>query len=288
MRFWTVDVFAPKPFSGNSASVFLLENQLDTSVMQHLAMEMNTPATIFFEVNHDRHFIVRYFSPKVERNVCGHAAMAAAHILWEEGFVSRHETLYLESKSGILKAFQTENRVSADFPAVSVTSTSTPEGLVDALNITPVFVGKAEDVCLVELPKVKDVINLSPNIRLLLNLPFRSVIVTASDAKLEHFDFVSRYFSPKTGVIEDPATASAHAKLAPYWAKHLQKTSFKAYQASQRGGWIDINYIGGDFVTVTGDTHTVCKGEISLLLLEKLTSYAPIPYEQPCENAFIF
>ncbi len=267
MKFCTVDTFTDTLFKGNPAAVCVVQSYPTDEFMQNVATEVNLSEIAFIVPLSANHFDIRWFSPKAEISMCGHATLAAAHVLWTElGMVSAEE-IYFESKSGILKAWRTDEGITLDLPATKVEEISTPEGLLEALGVSSVFVGRANGDYLVELLSADEVINLSPNIAELTNIDCRGIIVTAEAASDANYDFVSRFFSPHKGIVEDPVTGSAHCKLATYWSYRLKKNDFKAFQASSRGGHIAIRYESeGERVLLTGNAVTAFSGKFAAMV----------------------
>ena len=218
MKFCTVDAFTDTLFKGNPAAVCVVEAFPTDEFMQSIATEVNLSETAFIVPLKSNHFDIRWFTPKTEVALCGHATLAAAHVLWTEMEIVTTEEIYFESKSGVLKAWRDEDGITLDFPAHYVEPISIPEGLLEALNVAPVSVGQANDDYLVELRSAQDVIDLVPDIAHLVDIDCRGVIVTAEGGPDADYDFISRFFAPKVGVPEDPVSGSAHCKLATYWS----------------------------------------------------------------------
>jgi PhzF family phenazine biosynthesis protein len=262
MKFCTVDAFTNTLFKGNPAAVCVVDAFPSDDFMQSVATEVNLSETAFIVPLNGNHFEIRWFTPKTEVNLCGHATLAAAHVLWDELAIVTTETIYFESKSGVLKAWRDEQGITLDFPATQVEEISTPDGLLEALGVSPVFVGRAGDDYLVELLTEDELVHLNPNIARLAEIDCRGIIITAEGAPDKDYDFVSRFFAPKVGVIEDPVTGSAHCKLATYWSYRLKKNEFNAYQASKRGGYIKVRYEAeGERALLTGHAVTAFSGK---------------------------
>lgn len=263
MKFCTVDAFTDTLFKGNPAAVCVVDEFPSDDFMQNVAIEVNLSETAFIVPLNENHFDIRWFTPKTEVALCGHATLAAAHVLWTEMEIVAREEIYFESKSGILKAWRSDDGITLDFPAYQVKESSAPEGLLEALGVSSVFVGRTNDDYLVELLSVEDVINLTPDIARLADIDCRGIIVTAEGTPDTDYDFVSRFFAPRLGVPEDPVTGSAHCKLATYWSYRLKKTEFNAYQASRRGGYIKVKYDEneGERVLLTGHAVTAFSGK---------------------------
>ncbi|MBV9470556.1 MAG: PhzF family phenazine biosynthesis protein [Abitibacteriaceae bacterium] len=254
-----VDTFTDTPFAGNPAGVCLLDAPRDEEWMQSVAQEMNLPETAFL-VAQDDGFQLRWFTPTVEVDLCGHATLASAHILWETGFV-QGQVIRFFTCSGLLSAQRSEQRITLDFPATAAqAATSDSKTLRDALGVTPLYVGKSQFDYLVEIDSEAAVRNLAPDLMLIKSLPVRGVIVT-SRATIPDVDFVSRFFAPAAGIDEDPVTGSAHCCLVPFWSERLNKNRFIAHQVSQRGGILHLE-LNGDRVLISGAAITILRGEI--------------------------
>ncbi len=262
MKFWTVDAFTNEPFKGNPAAVCVLDHFLDDDLMQKIAAEVNLSETVFVAPKQSPHYNIRWFTPTTEVNLCGHATLAAAHILWnEEPISATTDTIYFDSYSGVLMAQKNGDSITLDLPSYQSELISMPDGLVEALGgVSPLCVSKAHDDLIVELYSTKKVRELQPDIAKLNEINCRGIIVTADGEEGEEYDFVSRFFAPHVGVNEDPVTGSAHCKLAPYWAERLGKNEFTAYQASKRGGVLKVRY-DRERVFLTGQAVTVFRGK---------------------------
>lgn len=260
MKFCTVDAFTDTLFKGNPAAVCVIEAFPSDDFMQSIATEVNLSETAFIVPLNSNHFDIRWFTPTTEVALCGHATLAAAHVLWTEMEIVTTEEIYFESKSGILKAWRDDDGITLDFPAHYVEPISIPEGLIEALGVSPVSVGQSNEDCLVELHSAQEVIDLVPDTARLANIDCRGIIITAEGNVDTDYDFVSRFFAPKVGVIEDPVTGSAHCKLATYWSERLGKNVFTAYQASKRGGYIKVRH-EGERVLLTGHAVTAFSGK---------------------------
>jgi len=220
-------------------------------------MEMNLSETAFLVERTDG-FDLRWFTPTVEVDLCGHATLASAHALWEAGRLSATAQARFYTRSGLLTADRRNDLIELNFPAKREQPSEAPPGLLEALAVTPVYVGKNQFDYLVEVDSEQTVRQLKPNFATLRTLGVRGVIVTSRSAE---FDFVSRFFAPGSGIDEDPVTGSAHTALGPYWMRKLGKTAFRAYQASQRGGLLEIR-IEGERVVMGGKARTTLRGEL--------------------------
>lgn len=259
LTIYQVDAFTEKPFAGNPAAVCILSELQDEQWMQDVAKEMNLAETAFLIKQADG-FNLRWFTPAVEVDLCGHATLASAHVLWEAGYLQSDEQARFHTRSGLLTANRRGNWIEMNFPATPEEPADAPQGLIEALGVPAKYVGKSQFDYLVEVDSEEVVRNIKPNIALLTTVPARGVIVT-SLANSGEYDFVSRFFAPQVGVNEDPVTGSAHACLGPYWSKRLGKDEFVAYQASARGGVMLVR-ISGDRIYLSGQAITVLRGEL--------------------------
>lgn len=254
-----VDAFADRPFAGNPAAVCLLDGPRDASWMQDVAREMNLSETAFVHPTGDG-FGLRWFTPAVEVELCGHATLASAHVLWETGMLTPDDTARFHTLSGVLTADRRGDWIELDFPARPVEEVAPPEGLAEALGVEPSFVGRSRYDYLVEVAAEESVRNADPDHRRLGSLNVRGVILTAR-ASSPPYDFVSRFFAPGSGVDEDPVTGSAHCTLAPFWRERLGKDEMLAYQASARGGVVRVRVVG-DRVKLGGQAVTILRGRL--------------------------
>jgi PhzF family phenazine biosynthesis protein len=245
LRYFVVDAFADRPFSGNPAAVVPLEAWPADRFLQSLAMEMNLSETAYCVPRADRprSFDLRWFTPKVEVDLCGHATLATARVLLELGLAAEGDEIQFHTRSGILSARVGGNRIVLDFPVKAEQPAEPPAGLCDALGLEPRYVGKNQFDYLVEAATEDEVRRLAPNFGRLAAVPCRGVIVTAASTGGD-FDFVSRFFAPAAGVDEDPVTGSARCCLADFWRKKTGKSRFNAWQASARGGRIEVELVG--------------------------------------------
>jgi PhzF family phenazine biosynthesis protein len=254
-----VDAFTDKHFAGNPAAVCILTDQRPDSWMQQVGAEMNLSETAFLLKREDG-YSLRWFTPKVEVDLCGHATLASAHILWEEGQAKPDETIRFHTRSGVLTASRNGSFIELDFPLIPEEPAAPPPGVAEALGVDFKYVGKGRFDYLLEVESEAVLRSLAPNFRQLTGLAVRGLIVTSRSAQPE-FDFVSRFFAPGAGIDEDPVTGSAHCCLAAYWRKELNKDSFVAYQASARGGVVRVR-INGDRAILGGQAVTVAKGSL--------------------------
>ncbi|HJR17794.1 MAG TPA: PhzF family phenazine biosynthesis protein [Gemmatimonadales bacterium] len=258
-RFTQVDAFTDRPFSGNPAAVCLLSCGREASWMQQVALEMNLAETAFL-LPRPSGFDLRWFTPAVEVDLCGHATLASAHALWEEGHLPPSEAGVFHTRSGQLTATREDDVIWLDFPATPVSRAPAPAGLEEALGSRIEQMGCTKFDYFVELDSDKEVRSLKPDLTMLAGLAVRGVIVTARSDDGQH-DFVSRFFAPQSGVPEDPVTGSAHCALGPYWEARLGKRKLSGYQASARGGTVLVR-VDGERVHLGGQAVTVVRGEI--------------------------
>jgi PhzF family phenazine biosynthesis protein len=253
-----VDAFTERPFAGNPAAVCILQTLKEDGWLQAVAREMNLSETAFLAKKPD-HFDLRWFTPRVEVALCGHATLASAHILWQQGLATGEEIRF-STRSGILKAIRHGDDIELDFPLKPEEEAEAPPGLLHALGISAKYVGKNQFDYLVEAESEEVLRNMAPDFKQLATLPVRGIIVTSQSSDL-HFDFVSRFFAPAAGIDEDPVTGSAHCCLGDFWRKRLGKTEFVAFQASARGGVVKVR-VTKDRAFLGGKAVTVAKGEL--------------------------
>jgi PhzF family phenazine biosynthesis protein len=254
-----VDAFTGTPFRGNTAAVCILEKAVDTGWMQQVATEMNHPETAFL-LPISGGWNLRWFTPFQEVDLCGHATLASAFVLWESGKVKSGQPISFDTRSGTLVARKEGEWITLDFPAEPVTAAGPVPGLSKALGVEPVFTGRNRFDILAELPSADDVCSLDPDMGAIAALLTRGVIVTAV-SDLPQYDFVSRFFAPSIGVAEDPVTGSAHCCLGPYWGEKLKKTSLVGFQCSARGGLVHVT-LNGDRVILGGHAVHVFSGKL--------------------------
>lgn len=259
LSIYQVDAFTSKLFSGNPAAVVPLEQWLTGEQMQNIAAENNLSETAFFVKEGGAGYRLRWFTPTVEVDLCGHATLAAAHVLFEELGYSEDEIIF-NTRSGMLTVSRKGDRLLMNFPADHMEKTEAPDVLFKALGIPKTDEVYKSDDYMVVLNSEEEVAALNPDIRMLSEVAARGIIVTAPGNKV---DFVSRFFAPQSGVDEDPVTGSAHTKSAPYWSKKLGKEKLKARQISKRGGDL-ICKMKGDRVEISGSAVTYLKGEINV------------------------
>jgi PhzF family phenazine biosynthesis protein len=256
----TVDAFASGPFTGNPAAVCVLPAWLETPQLARIAAEMNLSETAFLVPRPDGSFDLRWLTPAVEVDLCGHATLASAHHLFESG-VATDEVVSFHTRSGVLVARRVGDRIELDFPATPAIEEPAPEGLAVALGVRAIrSARKSPFDWLIEVEHERDVRSAAPDFGALRKLPVRGVMVTAR-AENDDLDFVSRFFAPAAGVDEDPVTGSAHCALTPFWAAKLGKTVLRAHQASKRGGDLECE-LRGERVLMRGRAVTMLRGAL--------------------------
>lgn len=259
LRITQVDSFTDRPFRGNPAAVCVLPAAGEENWMRQVAQEMNLSETAYLYPQGDG-FNLRWFTPTVEVALCGHATLASAHVLWEEGLISPGQEARFYTRSGLLTAQRRGEWIEMNFPAVVENASPAPPGLAEALGTELGYVGKNKFDYIVELKSAEAVRKLQPSFAALKTLGVRGVIVTSRSDQQE-YDFISRFFAPGSGIDEDPVTGSAHACLGPFWRGRLGKTEFTAYQASPRGGIVRVRLNDGR-VILGGKAITVLRGEL--------------------------
>jgi PhzF family phenazine biosynthesis protein len=257
---YIVDAFTDRPFAGNPAAVCPLAAPRAESWMRSLAAEMNLSETAFLEPR-DGSFGLRWFTPGAEVDLCGHATLASAHVLWESGRLAPHEEARFETRSGRLTVRRVGELMEMDFPERRESAHERLPELESALGASPEYFGKNAYDYFAVFASPAEVRALDPDFRALRALPVRGVIVTAPGEIGGGFDFVSRFFAPGVGVDEDPVTGSAHCCLGPYWADRLGRRELVGYQASKRGGVVRVR-VEGDRVFLGGRAVTVVAGEL--------------------------
>ena len=256
-----VDAFADRPFVGNPAAVCLLQQPRDEAWMQLVAREMNLSETAFL-VKRGHGYDLRWFTPTVEVDLCGHATLASAHVLWEQGQLKPGEPACFHTKSGVLTARKDGTWIEMDFPATPAkpVSIAEQETVESVLGVKAGSVGKSLYDYLAEVDSEEAVRTLRPDFTRLGRLQARGLIVTSA-ASSKDYDYVSRFFAPAAGVDEDPVTGSAHSCLGPFWKERLGRDGLIGYQASARGGFVRTR-CEGDRVLISGQAVTVLRGEL--------------------------
>jgi predicted PhzF superfamily epimerase YddE/YHI9 len=253
-----VDAFTDRPFAGNPAAVCLLPAWRDERWLQAVARDMNLSETAFV-VPQGEQFELRWLTPKVEVDLCGHATLAAAHVLWHARGIAFPEIRF-STRSGVLKAMRRGDAIELDFPLKPEEAAVAPPGLLEALGVSARYVGKNQFDYLVEVESEAVLRGMAPDFKRLAAVPVRGIIATSASAD-GRFDFVSRFFAPAAGVDEDPVTGSAHCCLGAYWKKRLGKAEFTAYQASSRGGIVQLR-VTQDRAFLGGKAVTIARGEL--------------------------
>lgn len=264
VSFYQVDAFTMAPFTGNPAAVCLLPTSRDTDWMQAVAAEMNLSETAFLHPKADGTYRLRWFTPSAEVDLCGHATLASAHVLWSEGLLARDAEARFETKSGPLRARHEEGWITMDFPADPPAPVEPPPALLDALGLLdPLYVGRSERDFFLHAHDDEAVSTLEPDLDALEDLDSRGVIVTALSERTD-VDFVSRFFAPAVGVPEDPVTGSAHCAMGPYWAEQTERTTLTGRQVSARGGTVRVHLDApdADRVALSGQATTVVRGRL--------------------------
>lgn len=257
---YQVDSFTTERFKGNPAGVCILEKFPDSKSMLNMAREMNLSETAFVVRDKDE-FRLRWFTPTFEIELCGHATLATAHILWTEGFWDKEKPIVFNTLSGKLIINLTNDLIEMDFPAVEYSEViQVPSSLFEGLGgIIPTFKGKSRENYLIEVGTEEEVRGIQIDISKLLECEMQGVIVTAKGSG--KYDFVSRFFAPEVGVPEDPVTGSAHCVLALFWRDRLGGNKFSAYQCSERGGEVNLEILE-DRVLLRGNAVTIFKGKL--------------------------
>ena len=257
-----VDAFTDTPFGGNPAAVCFLDGPRDDAWMQSVAREMNLSETAFLQqlAATGNGYDLRWFTPTVEVDLCGHATLASAHALWQTGRLSLDADARFHTRSGLLTAERKGEWIELDFPSLAAEPVMPPSELAAALGAEPIYAAKSRFDYLLEVESQAALTGLRPDFARLRQVGARGVIVTSRSASPE-YDFVSRFFAPGAGIDEDPATGSAHCVLAPFWAGKLGRSEMTGYQASARGGVVRVR-LEGDRVRLGGKAVTVLRGEL--------------------------
>jgi PhzF family phenazine biosynthesis protein len=260
LTIWQVDAFADAPFRGNPAAVCILDAPRDAGWMQCVGREMNLSETAFLFRRDDGSYDLRWFTPAIEVDLCGHATVASAHVLWEEGFLPPDEAARFHTRSGPLGAARDGDWIELDFPAYGARPVDAAADFAEALGAEPAEVWRSHFDYVVELVSEEAVRGLVPEMERVAALGRRGVIVTAR-ASTAPFDYVCRFFAPAGGVPEDPVTGSAQSELGPYWQARLGQDELLCYQTSDRGGTLRVRP-RGERVLIAGKAVTVLKGEL--------------------------
>lgn len=260
-KIFGVDAFTAEPYRGAPAAVCLSPSPMPEGRMQAVAAEMNLSETAFLVTKSEGEYGLRWFTPTVEVDLCGHATLASAHVLFETG-EAPGPSIVFHTRSGALTARKADAGIELDFPLVAPEEADAPPGLLESIGVhNPAAVMKAGPDYLVEVESRQEVEALSPDFAELRKVDMRGVIVTAK-SDIDGVDFVSRFFAPAAGIDEDPVTGSAYCALAPYWADRLGKTEFSARQVSRRGGDVGARIDGGR-VALSGAAVTVWSGRLN-------------------------
>ncbi len=257
LKIFQVDAFSSKPFSGNPAAVCILDKWLDAELMQRIANENNLSETAFSVPVHDR-YEIRWFTPEIEVDLCGHATLATAHILFNHMGISSARVEFDTLNSGRLFVEKNEKNLTLDFPTDTIEEMVVPEVIVTALNRSPLKAYRGKTDFMFIYASQSEIESLKPDFGLLAQMGGRGIIVTSMG---DEANFVSRFFAPQTGINEDPVTGSAHTTLMPYWSGVLGKTRLTAQQLSARGGQLVCELLG-DRVKISGEAVTYMEGEI--------------------------
>ncbi|WP_372680207.1 PhzF family phenazine biosynthesis protein [Desulfosarcina sp.] len=255
---YQVDAFTGRLFAGNPAAVVLCESELPIEAMQSIAAENNLSETAFVVLTGSSHQI-RWFTPTVEVDLCGHATLAAAHVIFNHLKFSGKKVSF-SSKSGPLPVRRDGGILYLDFPADAIAAVEPMEALISGLGVMPAELYRGRDDFLAIYENEDTIARLDPNMAIISKLPARGVIASSAG---DEVDFVSRFFGPQSGVPEDPVTGSAHTTLIPYWSKKLEKTQLRARQISRRGGELACQDLG-QRVEIGGQAVTYLVGEIFL------------------------
>lgn len=260
LEIFQVDSFTGRAFAGNPAAVCFCPSAPEPGWMQSVAREMNLSETAFVTPRADGHDL-RWFTPAIEIELCGHATLATAHVLWESGRLEPENAARFHTRSGLLTAERRGDWIEMDFPARRLDPVpDPPPAFAAAFACEPRFVGRYRADYLVEVESEAMVRAATPDVELIMRIPARAAILTAR-ATTAPYDFVSRFFAPGSGVAEDPVTGSAHCALAPFWGERLGKEEMLGYQASARGGDVRVR-LAGDRVKLLGQAVTVLRGRL--------------------------
>lgn len=258
-KIWVVDAFSKEAFKGNPAGVCIVNEWPEQEYMQNVSAELGFSNSAFAKKIDDNHYSIKWFTPKSEAPLCGHATIATTHILIEEGLVDSKQKIVYESQAGMLECSNINGWYALNFPIYNdVKSAELPDKFLDIVKKKPIYYGRSSNFLFMEFAP-KDLKALKPDLELLKEVDVRALIATSAGEN--EFDFMSRYFAPKVGINEDPVCASAHCRLIPYWTHKLAKTEMLAFQASERTGIIKCKNLGNR-VLICGEAVTVFKGDI--------------------------
>lgn len=260
-QIFTVDSFSNKPFAGNPAGVCILADPIDDDLQRLIARELNLSETAFL-LDQGDHYGLRWFTPAVEIDLCGHATLASAHIIWQEGLRSTSETLKFQTRSGLLQAVKTGDWIEMDFPAYQAAPVSSSDDLSRAIGVPVLSTWRSTSrKLLAEVETAENVASLKLDFTAIARLAPDGLIVTAPGNP--PYDFVSRFFVPSYGINEDPVTGSAHCVLVPFWSRRLKKSELFAFQASARGGELRLR-LDGERVKIGGQATTVLTAQMRI------------------------
>lgn len=274
IKIYQVDAFTSEAFKGNPAAVCILENDISDELMKNIAQEMNLSETAFVKplknsnIGKGNLFSLRWFTPEVEVDLCGHATIATSKVLFDE-FNIKEQYIKYETKSGLLTAKKKDEKISLDFPIDKALDFNLTQDILDAMGIrsySKAIIGEKTRKLVIEVKDKENIINLKPNFEILKSLKFKSDVkgIGVTCRGNEKYDFISRYFNPWAGINEDPVTGSVHTLLANYWSNKLNKMDMNAYQASNRSGEISLKLLENDRVKLSGEAVIVLRGELYL------------------------
>ena len=257
MRIYQVDAFTNQVFKGNPAGVCIIppDKMKDDGLLQNIAAEMNLSETAFLS-KQGGEYQLRWFTPATEVQLCGHATLSAAHILWELGLEKKQDVIQFNTLSGILFARYRQDKVELDFPLLEVTEIPSQKNINAALGIEPVYTGVSKNRYLIEVENYSILKAINPDFGKLREIGRAAFAVTCRSEDPD-YDFYSRFFAPALGIDEDPVTGSSHSSLVPYWSKKLGKIKLMSYQASKRGGTLECELSPNNRVLIRGSAKTV-------------------------------
>lgn len=259
-KIYQVDAFAEQLFSGNPAAVCPLKEWLSDELLQKIAMENNLAETAFY-VKRDEVFEIRWFTPSVEVDLCGHATLATAYVLFNFENYTEHTIRFYSPRSGELIVTKSGDVINLNFPTDKYEQIEIDQELIDSFSHKPVEAYKGKTDYLLIFEKEEIIQHIVPNFQAIEKLKARGVIISA---KGNEVDFVSRFFAPQSGILEDPVTGSAHTTLTPYWAKQLNKNELEAIQLSERRGFLKCKYLN-ERVEISGKGKIYLIGELFLV-----------------------
>jgi len=260
MKIYQVDAFTNVEFKGNPAAICILEKEYEDSILQNIAMEMNLSETAFIKQTSENEFNLRWFTPETEVTLCGHATLAASHLLWENNIVEENKTIHFNTLSGTLIAKKKDEWIELNFPKGNLKECEGDASLLNSFAIKPKNIYEDDIVYLLEFDNEEQIYLLKPDFNMLKKARKEEIIVT-SKANNGDYDFVSRFFAPAIGVNEDPVTGSAHCFLAPYWIEKLNKAEVLGFQASRRTGFVKCR-LEDNRVILQGKAKTILAGTL--------------------------